>query len=110
MKKFAIFLFQNSLDVRKKILKKIKQDMKIWTQKMKKQEKSKIEASSILNSLQLKRNSKAFSKSSTEIILKCLKSNKLSIQNNLMKTKIENNIFHKLKSTFMPHCATDQRK
>ena len=27
-----------------------------------------------------------------------------------MKTKIENNIFHKLKSTFMPHCATDQRK
>ena len=77
---------------------------------MKKQEKSKIEASSILNSLQLKQNSKAFSKSSTEIILKCLKSNKLSIQNNLMKTKIENNIFHKLKSTFMPHCATDQRK
>ena len=87
MKKFAIFLFQNSLDVRKKILKKIKQDMKIWTQKMKKQEKSKIEASSILNSLQLKQNSKAFSKSSTEIILKCLKSNKSSIQNNFNENK-----------------------
>ena len=27
-----------------------------------------------------------------------------------MKTKIENNIFHNLKSTFMPHCVTDQRK
>ena len=28
----------------------------------------------------------------------------------LMKTKIENNNFPKLKSTFMPHCVTDQRK
>ena len=27
-----------------------------------------------------------------------------------MKTKIENNNFPKLKSTFMPHCVTDQRK
>ena len=58
--------------------------MKSWTQKMKKKEKSKVEASSILNSLQLKQNSKAFSKSSTEVILK---SNKLSIQNNFNENK-----------------------
>ena len=68
----------------KKILKKIKRDMKSWTQKMKKKEKSKVEASSILNSLQLKQNSKAFSKLSTEVILK---SNKWSIQNNFNENK-----------------------
>lgn len=57
-KKVSNFLFQNSLDVRKKdkFLKKIKRDMKSGTQKMKKQEKNKVEASSILNSLQLKQN------------------------------------------------------
>ena len=40
-KKVSNFLFQNSLDVRKKdkFLKKIKRDMKSGTQKMKKQEK-----------------------------------------------------------------------
>ena len=85
-KKVSNFLFQNSLDVRKKdkFLKKIKRDMKSGTQKMKKQEKNKVEASSILNSLQLKQNSKTFSKSSTEVILK---SNKLTIQNNFNENK-----------------------
>ena len=65
MKKF-VKIIGNSLNfktVRKKDNSFLnKRDIKSGTQKMEKQEKNKVEASSILNSLQFKQNSKTFSK------------------------------------------------
>ena len=59
-------------------LKKFSETWKLELRKWRNKKKNKVEASSILNSLQFKQNSKIYSKWSTEVILK---SNKLSIQN-----------------------------